>query len=185
MGFLENLQICLDKVQLESNKVVILLGDLNGNYNVENPSESGDFGSLLYRWMECNNLSQVINEPTRITSTSATLLDLIITNCPGYFVNSGTLSPPANCDHSFIFAKMNISLSKQKCYKRSVWNYQKNINEEALNLALSNFELDESLFSNNVNILYNNWFLIFQQIVEKHIHEKNGGYPPTRYINPG
>ena len=171
MGFLEHLQICLDKVQLESNKVVILLGDLNGNYNVENPSESGDFGSLLYQWMECNNLSQVINEPTRITSTSATLLDLIITNCPGYFVNSGTLSPPANCDHSFIFAKMSIFLSKQKCYKRSVWNYQ-NINEEALNLALSNFELDESLVSNNVNILYNNWFLTFQQIVEKHIHRK-------------
>ena len=98
MGFLENLRICLDKLQLESNKVVTLLGDLNGNYNVENPSESGDFGSLLYHWMECNNLSQVINEPTRITSIGATLLDLIITNCPGYFGNSGTLSPPANCD---------------------------------------------------------------------------------------
>ena len=83
MGFLENLQICLDKLQLESNKVVTLLGDLNGNYNVENSSECG----------------QVINEPTRITSIGATLLDLIITNCPGYFVNSGTLSPPANCDH--------------------------------------------------------------------------------------
>jgi hypothetical protein len=96
---------------------------------------------------------------------------LIITNCPGYFGNSGTLSPPANCDHWFISTKMSISLSKQKCYKRSVWNYW-NINEEALNLALSNFELDESLCSNNVNILYNNWFLIFQQIVEKHIHRK-------------
>jgi 5-methylcytosine-specific restriction endonuclease McrBC regulatory subunit McrC len=80
------------------NKVVTLLGDLNGNYNVENPLESDDFGSLLYHWMECNNLSQVINEPTRITSIGATLLDLIITNCPGYFGNSGTLSPPENCD---------------------------------------------------------------------------------------
>jgi hypothetical protein len=99
------------------------------------------------------------------------LVLLIITNCPGNFENSGTLNSPANCDYSFIFAKMSISLSKQKCYKRSVWNYR-HINEEALNLALSNFELDESLISNNVNILYNNWFLIFQKIVQKHIYRK-------------
>lgn len=107
MMFLDNLQTCLDKVQLEANKVIILLGDFNGNYYPDYSFERSDFGSLLYSWMECNSLSQVINEPTRITSTGATLLntDIIIINCPGYFVSSSTLNPPANCDHSLIFAK--------------------------------------------------------------------------------
>ena len=49
--------------------------------------------------MECNSLYQVIKEPTRVTSHSATLLDLIITNYPGYFVFSDVLSPPSGCDH--------------------------------------------------------------------------------------
>ena len=31
---------------------------------------------------------------------------------------SGTLSPPANCDHSLIFANLNIAMSKPKCYKQ-------------------------------------------------------------------
>ena len=48
---------------------------------------------------------------------------LIITNFPGFFVNSGTLSPPANRDHSFIFAKLDVSLMKRKCYTRKVWDF--------------------------------------------------------------
>ena len=38
--------------------------------------------AILYSWMECNNLFQVINEPTHITPIGATLLDLVITNYP-------------------------------------------------------------------------------------------------------
>ena len=71
----------------------------------------------------CNNLFQVINEPTRITQNGATIFDLIITNCPRYVVGSGTLSPPTNCDHSLIFVKMNMSFSKQKCHKRLIKAY--------------------------------------------------------------
>ena len=105
------------------NRLVFLIGDFNANYDTTNPSESSNFGCLLYRWLGCNNLSQVINEPTRITQHGATVPDLIITNCPGYFVHTGTLSPPTNCEHSLIFAKMSISLTKQKCFKRLVWNF--------------------------------------------------------------
>ena len=50
-------------------------------------------------------------------------MKLIITNFPGFFVNSGTLSPPANCDHSFIFAKLDVSLTKRKCYTRKFWDF--------------------------------------------------------------
>ena len=70
--------------------------------------------------MECNNLYQIINEATPVTAHRATLLDLMITNSPGYFVASGTESPPSNCDHSLIFAKMNISLVKPRCYERFI-----------------------------------------------------------------
>ena len=112
LKFLENLQLSLDRAFLEPNIFLTLLGDFNASYDPSNPLARNDFGALLYRWMECNNLYQIINEPTRITQYSESLLDLIITNCPGYFVNYGTLSSPANCDHSLIFARLNISVSK-------------------------------------------------------------------------
>ena len=107
--FLENLQSCLDKINIaKPDSLVILIGDFNAHYDPSNIIESSVFGNLLYRWMECNNLFQVINEPTRVIQNGVTILDLIITNCPGYFVQSETLSSPTNCDHSLIFAKMNI-----------------------------------------------------------------------------
>ena len=57
------------------------------------------------------------------TQHSATVLDLIITNSPGYFVDYGTFIPPANCDHSFIYGKIYISYEKRKAFKRHIWDF--------------------------------------------------------------
>ena len=64
--------------------LVVFLGDFNGHYDPAAPSAFSDFGCLLYRWMERNNLFQVISEPTRITPTGTTRHDLVITNCSGF-----------------------------------------------------------------------------------------------------
>ena len=72
ISFLSNLQASFDQIGLEPNTFVVLLGDFNGHYNPGNPSACSDFGSLLYRWLECNNLSQIINESTRITESGET-----------------------------------------------------------------------------------------------------------------
>ena len=139
------------------------------HYDTSKPSESSDFGCHLYRWMECNNLFQVINEPTRITQHGATLLDIIITNCPGCFVYSGTQSLPANCDHSLIFAKISITLSKQKCYKRLIWDFN-NVNAIELCDALASADLDSQLSnSNDINTIYQNWYARFRKVIETHI----------------
>jgi hypothetical protein len=78
--FINHLQNCLDKIRLSQNTFVVLLGDFNAHFDEGSASTSSDFGAYLYRWMECNSLFQVIKEPTCVTSQSATLLDLIITN---------------------------------------------------------------------------------------------------------
>ena len=169
VAFLENLQMCFDKVLSKPDTLVVLLGDFNGHYDPATPSAGSDFGCSLYRWIECNNLFQVISEPTRITPTGATLLDLVITNYPGFFVNSGTLSPPSNCDHSIVFAKLSVSILKQKCYTRIVWDY-KNVNTDLLNAALSNYDWDGCINDcHDVNIVYKNWFSSFLRIVKEHI----------------
>ena len=96
-----------------------------------------DVGVKLYNFLEGNNLYQLIDEPTRISFTGETILDLIITDSPGHFISTGTLSPPANCDHNIIYANMDIALSKPKSFKRIVRNYN-NVNVNGLIAALLN-----------------------------------------------
>jgi hypothetical protein len=54
---------------------------------------------------------------TRVTLTGETILDLIITDSPGYFISTGTLSPPFNCDYNIVYANLNISSRKQRSFK--------------------------------------------------------------------
>ncbi len=115
--------------------------------------------------MACNSLFQVINEPTRITEHSATLLDLIFTSSPGYFVKSGTLSPPGNCDHSLVYARMSISFAKPKCYTRHGTCYSR-IDYNKLSEALTGANWEEIFTSvEDVDALYNRWSENFRQIL--------------------
>ena len=125
-----------------------MLGDLNAHDDVANPSRNSDVGEKLNSFLESNNLAQLIAEPTRITFKSSTILDLVITNCPERFSASGTLSPPSNCDHSVIFASMNLFIHRSRSYKRCVWNFN-NVNITDLNWELSQLDgisLCENIF---------------------------------------
>ena len=168
-ALLDYLQFCLDQIYLKPNTHVLLIGDFNAHYDIENPVVGSDFGVTLYRWMECNNLYQIINEATRVTAHCATLLDLIITNSPGYFVASGTESPPSNCDHSFIFAKMNISLVKPRCYERFIWDLHK-VNVGDLVNALNSLHWDDIFIDiDDVDVLYDRWLSRFRGILEMYV----------------
>ena len=168
-AFLTHLQNCLDRIRLMANTFVVLLGDFNAHFYESSVSQSTDFGACLYSWMECNNLYQVVKDPTRMTSHSATLLDLIITNYPGYFVFSDVLSPPSGCDHSFVYARINVFPDKQKCYKRQIWDF-KTIDYAVLHQNLLNIDYD-NIVTNSIDIddIYYKWHKEFREILETSI----------------
>jgi hypothetical protein len=66
----------------------IVIGDINCNM-IKSPKDSSAkkliFLSALY------NLGQLIKEPTRVTSTSSSLIDLVFTNQPNNISNSGVI----------------------------------------------------------------------------------------------
>ena len=61
------------------------------------------------------NLSQLINEPTRITASSATLIDHIFTNSLDRVVCSG-VSHISISDHSLIYAFRKLSVGTPTGY---------------------------------------------------------------------
>ena len=110
--FFDNFQYSLDKInQLPKRYNIVIVGDFNAHYDVLNLSGSTTLGLQLHSFLEGNNLTQLITEPTRVTSNNASILDLVITNCPNFFRETGTLSPPSNCDHSVVFAKAKYDIS--------------------------------------------------------------------------
>lgn len=86
--------------------------------NFEDISLNGGFGCSLDRWIECNSLFQVINEPTCVTSHGSHNNLLIYS--PGFFVDFKVFSPPSTCDHSMIYARMNISFFQMLIIQTSV-----------------------------------------------------------------
>ncbi len=98
-------------------KTFFLLGDLNDNLLSPN--------SKLPRVTNNNQLTQIINTPTRITPTSTTLLDEIITSKSDIITQSYAI-PCTIADHELIGASVNILKPKRQpivVTKRDLRNY--------------------------------------------------------------
>ena len=94
---------------------IVLLGDFNAHFNYgDTSSPNTDTGIRVFNFLESNNLHQLVDNPPRITRSGESILDLIISDLPGFFVSSCTLSPPANFYHCIIYANLNCCKQKPK-----------------------------------------------------------------------
>ena len=67
----------------------------------------------------------MINDPTRISDTYSSCIDLIFTTQPKLVVESGVrLSSHPDCHHQIIFAKYNLKIHYPPPYFRQVSDYQ-------------------------------------------------------------
>ena len=164
--FFEKFQLILDKIRQFSKKYnIVILGDLNAHFNSSSKSDCTDTEIQLYSFLEYNGLTQSISEPTRTTQHHASILDLVITNSSSLFTHSGILSSPSNCDHSIIFANMNVDIYKCHAFRRQVWNFS-NVDVSALNNALLGVNWNQ-LFENqsNIDVAYQKWYSKFRHIL--------------------
>ena len=93
----------------------------------------------------------MIKKPTRITSSSATLIDIVVTNKPEMIIKSDVY-PCEIADHELISIQVNISKPKrQPIYKtlRSMNNYSPDV---FCNLILNRIDsLNSILLTDNVD----------------------------------
>ena len=111
---------------------LFVLGDFNSDY-LHNPSNH------LMNLIRFNNLKQVIDEPTRITQTTATCLDLILTSNVDLISECGVL-PPICSDHSVPFVNILLSKPNHYSFKRTVYDYS-NLNSNKCNEELARANL--------------------------------------------
>jgi hypothetical protein len=107
----------MDQIGSNNYTAIVLMGDFNAHYSDNSSTGTFDAGAKLSHFIARNNLSQLIKEPTRITQTRSSILDLIITDLPSLFVSNGTLSPSSNCDHNVVVGEMSIPIYRPKFSK--------------------------------------------------------------------
>ena len=108
----------LEKCDL-MNKQLFILGDMNCDYFKYPPeprTEKLKFLSSMYQ------LQRLISEPTRVTNTSATLIDLIFTNDSNNIAKSGVIYNGMS-DHSIIY------VIRSYIYPKQTWTDKKGSTE--------------------------------------------------------
>ena len=116
--FIDRLHRSLNVMQRERPHLVILTGDLNCRssqwwaQDVEEPE-----GMALEELIETNNLHQLIDEPTNIRGEAMSCIDLIITDQPNLFLQSGVHSSlDQNCFLQLIFGRTLLVSRSQTLY---------------------------------------------------------------------
>ena len=163
--FWESLQESMDKVRRLTWLPVILIGDFNADPNNKPAAEA------LELFMDTNSLTQHITEPTRITPTSDTKLDLILTNTPELIKNPGTLIPVDFNDHDTVFGTINIELPKQLPYHREMWDF-KNANFNMFREELASTDWEHCFTTEDPNLACEAWNEKFLNIANKHVNTK-------------
>ena len=175
-AFFESLQMNFDKIKSWGQifSAIVPLGDFNGHfYYGDTSSPNTDIDIRVFNFFESNNLYQLVDNPTQITRSEKSILDLIISDSPGFFVPSGTLSQPANNDHCITYANLNCRKEKPKSFTREIWNFN-DVDLDGLNGTLSNADwndvFDAALF--DIDVIYHRFFSILLSTVESLISHK-------------
>ena len=141
---------------------VIIMGDLNMDKLKVNEREA----KLLRDIEEVFELTGLVTEPTRITDTSQTLLDVLLTNQPDLFKNAG-VSDIGLSDHCMVYGFLKETVKKHTADIITCRSFK--------NLDMEEFkkDLEEAVwFKQNVtevDKLYDNWYTELMRIVDKHL----------------
>ena len=116
--FWKNFAWSVEKVSDISSKIIIV-GDLNVDFlNIPNLH-------TIYEILSSCYLTNTIEEATRITQSSSTLLDPILVSADLSVFDSGTIMFENNVsDHKGTFVYIKSKIEQNNAYIRSIWSYK-------------------------------------------------------------
>ena len=144
----------------------IILGDMNIDHLKINSSPLKFFNTYF---VEPFAFSQIIDKPTRITKTSSTLIDLMLTGNPENVKVHGVVDTPGISDHCLIFMAYSLKKPKFKpkmVTRRDFRNFD--VNKFQMDMALAPWgnilAVDDDDIDNKVTIFEN----IHKEIIDRH-----------------
>jgi len=143
---------------------MFILGDLNADFNSRN-------GNNLIQLCSNNNFQYLVQEPTRITATSQTVLDQIITNAPNFVSNVSVTPPISTNDHCTVGAHINFKISTRIPYYRHIWLF-KQANFDQFRQTLRDTDFNSIFVSENIDEVCEAWSEKFLAVAKEVIPNK-------------
>ena len=101
--FMDQFTTSLNKAISLGAESLVILGDFNDRcIKWDSTHEFSDLKNDFYDLIQVSDLVQLVNEPTHIGTTSESLIDLVITDSPGY-VKTIDLLPPIGSKHVTVY----------------------------------------------------------------------------------
>lgn len=142
-----------------------LLGDLNCDMIAERYDNNT---RKLMSIADVYGLTQLITEPTRITPTSATLIDLIYTNSPDKVAYSGVCHISIS-DHCMVFVYRKLSGSRMSNgHNTIIYRNFRKFSRDSFRNDIASQNWDQVYNSSDPNEMWLQWKRIFLSIVDKH-----------------
>ena len=147
------------------HKQLILMGDINSDY-AKTPfdvrTRTLQFISSVYQ------LVQLIKEPTRVTKTSATIIDLIFTNLVDNTATFGVIHLHVGIlDHSLIYAVRKFAVPKTRPTIKEVRNFKHFVEVDFIN-DLKRVSWQNVECFDDPNLAWQAWKSDFNVILDHH-----------------
>ena len=158
----------LDSIELATleDKMVILTGDLNFNYSNEKKMDVNP----LYFIESANNLTQLVSDYTRVTPTSKSIIDVILSSHPESHLCTG-IGKIAMSDHYLVYTvvkSIKPSINEQVHHARRYRCY-KNFDQNLFVCEILNSEiLKDVCNTDDLHSAWDAWKKEFLRICERH-----------------
>ena len=164
----EKLETALSFLDKEG-KEIILLGNTNCDLTkrIENQPIEND-GRHTSEVYDLFSFKQLIQEPTRVSSATSTLIDHIATTSPENIVDSGVLQVSMS-DHYLVYCLRKLNGACRKDHKVIKTRSMKNFDETAFLADVSRINWDGVVSRPvDINVLVDDWSILFSMIIDKH-----------------
>ena len=106
----DRLESLLGYINTTWDGLLVITGDMNIDMSTPTNAITKEYQSLL----DMFDLHQMINEPTRITRTSRSIIDHIVVNSPTNIAVSGVIPCSIVSDHDGVYACVNVRVPRFK-----------------------------------------------------------------------
>jgi hypothetical protein len=172
-NYWQKLQNSYDLAKATGILNIILTGDFNAKASTNRPAALAKDAFLAL-----NHLTQHITEPTRYFQNRGSILDLIITNRQSLIKRTEVIAPVHLNDHCTIVGNINLPLSRNKAYKRTMWSY-KTTDFDNFRAKLNMVDWDDCLISNDPDIATTEWTTKLNEVINAEIPHKEVTVRPT------
>ena len=161
--FFSLLELIIQKLDGEG-KEILIMGDLN--CDLLSKSLERHCRHLL-SLCEVYQFSQLIEQPARITETTQTLIDVILTNNPSRIVSSGVIQLGIS-DHNLVYAIRKIAIPTKNNHKFKSTRQMKYFKGDDFRNDLKEQPWDKINLCDDPNSMWDEWKKMFLKVAHKH-----------------